>query len=236
MARLPRAEPQVEKLTWDEFIGGFRWSQGEHVSLIGPTGGGKTTLGLALLPMRSYTVIYATKPRDRTLEPMAKRGGGWTRIKEWNPPGGVKRIILWPPAGNMATLRKTQQTAFHQANASIYSAGGWCVFADDLWYLCKVLGLSSDFETLWANGRAIGISLMCAVQRPAFVPLMAYDQATHLFFWQMRDAPALKRIGEIGGAVDSDAVKRIVQSLPRHDCLYVNSRSGAMLVTRAPGR
>lgn len=100
----------VEQQPWDNFVAAFAWKQGEHVSLIGPTGHGKTTLAGYLLesppvgrfrphsrhpywkslkqpPLenveaaRPYTVIFANKRRDETAEKFLKRG--YIRMSEW---------------------------------------------------------------------------------------------------------------------------------------------------------
>lgn len=225
----------VPHVPWTSFLADhFVWRQGEHVSLIGPTGGGKTTLALGILHRRRNTVIFASKPRDRTLDGLTKgsRSERFTKVATW-PPGPLdRRVILWPKSRDLAGARRHQQRVFHSANQAIYGTGGWCVFADDTWYLCQVLKLAGDLEMFYANGRSIGISLVAGIQRPAHVPLMAYDQATHLFFWRDNDESNLRRIGGIGFA-DSARVRRIVARLPRHEALYVNTRTGAMVITKA---
>src|SRR5690349_6421632 len=71
-----KAEDAAPPVSWDDFYGyfGANWRQGEHVGLIGPTGSGKTTLAMWLLPLRKYVVVLGTKPRDKTLDELAARG------------------------------------------------------------------------------------------------------------------------------------------------------------------
>lgn len=227
--------PGVPEVPWASFLADhFIWRQGEHVSLIGPTGGGKTTLALGILHRRRYTVVLASKPRDRTLDALTRRGASprYRRIRSW-PPGPMdESVILWPESRDLAGARRRQQQAFHAAHQAIYQSGAWCIFADDMWFLCNVLKLGADLEMLYANGRSIGVSVVAGIQRPAHVPLMAYDQATHLFFWRDNDESNLRRIGGIGFA-DSRRVRQTVARLPRHVVLYVNSRTGEMVTTKA---
>src|SRR5215472_5611577 len=49
------------------------WTPGEHVTLIGPTGSGKTHMALALARICKYSLIIATKRRDPLLESLQKR-------------------------------------------------------------------------------------------------------------------------------------------------------------------
>src|SRR5215831_13430605 len=49
------------------------WKPGDHVTLIGPTGSGKTHMGLALAKICKYSLIIATKRRDPLLESLSKK-------------------------------------------------------------------------------------------------------------------------------------------------------------------
>ncbi len=53
---------QTDYLEWPDFIESFEWQQGEHVSFIGPTGHGKTTMAGHLL---QHPPVGALKPHSR---------------------------------------------------------------------------------------------------------------------------------------------------------------------------
>lgn len=206
----------------------LRWRQGEHVSLIGHTSCGKSTLGVELLPRRRHRVVLATKPRDPLITQLVKRDGYYL-TKKWPAPRGEEQVVLWPPISRLGDTA-TQAHEFSRAFAKIYRTGGWCVYADEVRYLTQTLGLKGACEQFWLQGRTLGISFMVATQEPTHIPLEAYTQATHLFIWRATDKRRVSRLGEIGG-VNTSVVQDVVQRLPLHDVLYVNTRDDFMCVT-----
>jgi hypothetical protein len=222
---------EVERLAWDEFLPSMRWRQGEHVSLIGPTGAGKTTLALQVLPKRKFVVVLGTKPKDPTLSQLRRQG--YEVMRSWPEHVSVDvtpKIILWPTFKKAGDARKQAQT-IGRSLQEIFAQGGWTVYADELRYIAKTLRLSPLLELIWQQGRSLGISLVGGTQRPAHVPLMLYDQATHLFFWRDNDDANLKRIGGIGH-LDSQLVRETVADLPLHETLYINTRTGRLVQTK----
>lgn len=233
---------KVYETSWDGFARYFSrvFKQGDHVSLIGSTGCGKTTLAFyGILPIRDHVVVLATKPKDKQLSGLLRNG--YTKIKEWPPPyGWLHRLLLWPNASRV-TDTTTQGYVFSNALSTIYETGAWCIYVDELHYMIDTLKMERLLSMIWQQGRSMDISLIASMQRPAKVPLLAYSQATHLFFWRCNDEADLKRIGGIGwqnSKVVRDIVARLYGppgSAPRNKCsqfLYVNARSGDLIVSR----
>ncbi len=229
---LQLAQAQAPRLPWDVFNDALDWRQGEHVGLIGPTGQGKTTLLVELLKRRTYVAVMGTKPRDKAMDELIQ--SGYARFATWEsiPANKIPKRVIWPDATSI-DAEEEQRSAFEHMFTSIYRETGWCTVVDEGWYMSVVLKLDKRMRTFWTQGRSLGISLVVATQRPAWVPTEMYDQSTHLFLWRNNDDRAIQRLAEIG-TVNRSVVRAIIPSLESFQCLYINTRSGAMFRTRAP--
>lgn len=223
-------DERIPSITWDEFYKSFAWRQGEHIGMIGPTGSGKTTLALSLLSKRKYITIFGTKPKDSTLDELKKHN--FKRVKTWDslPADRYPRRILWPDATSLYAA-VNQRNQFRKGFEQIYLQGGWCLYIDELWFMCKVLGLEFEVKTYLLQARSLGISLVAASQRPRFIPLEVYDQSTHLFFWRDNDESNLSRISGIAW-LSANLVRSAVAKLEPHQVLYINTRADSVRMVR----
>lgn len=222
----------------------FDWRQGQHVALIGPTESGKSTLQYGILPKRKYVVFFATKPRDKTLDAFADKGG-FVRIQDWPPtrgrvskkiitPDEMPRRLLWPDATEMSPATMDhQREVFLRAFHDIYGTGGWCVVWDEFWMMCSILGLEKEARIMLQQARSNDISFVIGAQRPSRIPLEVFDQTTHLFFWRDNDEANLKRMGGIGWK-SANEIRAFVANLEPFQVLYINTRRGWMYRTTAP--
>jgi len=232
-ALLARLSKDVPRVPWDIFIRDeLQWAMGEHFALIGPTGLGKTTMLLNLLPLHPFVAVFATKPRDDSMDRLLMEG--YIRLDRWRSLDATiyPHRVLWPDATSLDSEDK-QKEVFADAFARIYREGGWTVALDELWYIINVLGLSRAVRTFLLQARALGISLVCATQRPAYVPLEVYDQSTHLMFWRDNDETNLKRLSGLAGN-SASLIRSTVANLDKFQVMYLNTRTGRMLRTRCP--
>jgi len=234
---MPDTAATVQRVEWDAFVASLDWQQGEHVTLVGPTGLGKTHLALELLRYRedrdAHIAILANKPRDATMEKMQRRG--YKIVSEWGRvPPRARRVVLWPRFRGPGDI-PVQAATFREALGEIFSSQGWCVYVDEAPWFVDNLKLDDWLTVIWQQGRSLGLSLVTSMQRPRFVPLVAFSSATHLFLYRTSDAEDLKRLAGLGVA-DTTTIRTVVAGLDKFDVLYVNTRTGHLAVTRAPKR
>src|SRR5262245_13095495 len=160
------------------------WRPGEHVTLIGPTGAGKTELTIKLIELRRWVVFLATKRIDPTQARLKQLGFRTISDPVELNPEVAHRFTLkppWPRKASAAQIKDLHARVFREGLNRAFYQTGWTVVVDEGRYVARRLGLESELEMFWLQGRSQGNTLMLSTQRPRFIPLEAYDQASHLF-------------------------------------------------------
>jgi len=219
------------KWDWSKFAPYFKrvWRQGEHVSIIGSTGTGKSFLALRIVALRENYVLLLTKGNDKTLDKFLASND--VEITEtWPPSGFSDKVALWPRFRSVESFQQQHIVFKNAINGyrkgtrkidGIYSEGGWTVLIDEVMYFREELHLDTELRMLWTQGRSNDISLVAGTQRPRDVPQLMLNQWTHLFVFQTTDSYELRRLAEIGGNI-AELIKITVPSLGRHEFLYIN--------------
>lgn len=221
---------------WDEFLAEFeeQWpantrGQAEHVTLVGPTKQGKTTLALVLVKERArlrdaHVVILATKPKDPTLSAL-----GWPIIRDWPPSYGQKQVIFWPRfSRDVRRAAILQRHAFDPVLADIFHDGKRVVVVDEAFYMTDVLGLEATMKQFWSQGRSNDLIVVAGTQRPRNVPREMFSECSHFFAFRTADEDELRRVGEIGG-VDTKRLRDTMRALKPHEFVYCQTRTGLIL-------
>lgn len=218
------------------------YAPGEHVTILAPTGNGKTHLAFQLLGVTATpelpAVVFVMKPRDETVTKFAKKHKFRT-VRDW-PPSTLKTMIqkppgwvLWPVETNDPDIDDARhEVIFRKAIRDNYKRGNRIIFADETYSLENELGQKDDLRRVWTKGRSMRAGLWAASQRPVWISRWAL-QAHHLFLANDPDVAMQKRYGEIGGGIDPDAVRFTVSRLKRYEFVYINREERAMCIIGA---
>lgn len=220
----------------EEFLS-RRWTYhaGEHVTVLGPTGSGKTFLAYQLLAYTAHPKLPAhvmvMKPRDATVRAWS-RAVGFTTVRQWPPlpalmpwqwfrPAKPPGWVVWPkhtfePQRDDEHLHEV----FRALILDRYKRGNSILFADEAFGVAKELNLERELGTVWMRGRSMNTGMWAASQRPAHIPLHAYSQASHLFLANDPDERTRERYGEIGG-FDPKEIEYHTSRLGKHEFLYI---------------
>lgn len=230
---------KVNELDFDKWI--TRWpkvfKQSQHVTVIGPTGCGKTTLVTELVEPRKHVATLGIKFRDKTMEKLIT-DRGYRREKQWHPRFSNEkkgRIALWPSANDLDTLMDEHKKVFKPCINDVYKAGGWCLWLDEMRYMSEHLAMKKSLTLMYIAGRSNNISLVGNTQRPAWVPLEAYSQAGHLIMFRTGDERDLLRIGNLNGANPKDVANAVANLPDKHSFVHVDlSDPTVMNITKQP--
>jgi hypothetical protein len=244
-----RAAPDVEVTRYgrEEFLAEvWDYRAGEHVTILAPSGGGKTHLGYQLLgetaTVEVPAVVLVMKPRDETVVKFSRRNRFRT-VRRW-PPARVKTAfqgetrgwVVWPRhTFDPDTDDAVQKAIFNRVILSCYKRGDRIIFADETYSLENELpggGLTKPIRTVHTKGRSMRCGMWSASQRAAYINKWAY-QAHHLFLGHDPDDDAQQRLSEIGAAVDKRLVRHVVSNLRMHEFLYINRDQRTMCIVEA---
>jgi hypothetical protein len=214
---------------WKDFIRNFIWRQGQHITIVGLTDSGKSTLAKELLRKRDFVIMLATKRLDPLYREFEQEG--YVTVKSVDElvqknkelkEGEKGRFIFKPPIKDVSkTALLDQAEEFRKVLVFIYQTGNWTVFSDEVRYLTDNLKLRAEFEVLWLQGRTLGIAIVALTQRPVSVPLLAFDQAYYQFIFRINHEDDIDTVARYSGSFKGD-VRFTLPRLAKHDFLFID--------------
>jgi len=242
---------RIEEVGVEEFEEtGFVYKPGQHVTIVGPTDWGKTTLAYKLMEKRATpnfpAVSLVMKPEDDTVD-LWIPGMGHRIVREWPPPPMREMVnskppgyALWPKHTFDAEIDdpklywefKRCMVQFFGKRIGQRKISGGILFSDEVAGLARLYNLARQLDAIWERGRTQKIGLWGASQRPYNVPQNAYGMSSHLFLGNDPDKRSRQRYGEIGG-VDAKLVENATLELPDHCWLYLRRKPRALCIVTA---
>jgi hypothetical protein len=226
------------------------YQPGEHVTLVAPTGYGKTWWTNELLRETASrdlpAVVLATKPRDTTVDRLLRQTS-YRRVRAYPLPAALRAAdprdgyVVWPKfSGDPAKDEPAHRDVFRRALLADYAANARSRRArrrvilnvDEIYGVAVELRLRRELSTIWTKGRSVGVGLWGGTQRPFEIPQHAYSQPQHLFLGFTPDRRDRLRFREIGG-VDPDVVMAVTSSLAWRQWLYIHREQRAMCIVDA---
>lgn len=206
-------EPTSLALPWP-------WQPGEHMTVIGETNSGKSTLvGEGLLPTRKFLIVMRTKmdpnrrPVKYPVETVIKRHGLISSLR-------FNRFELRPKF-------EEQAREIFSAYRLIYKHGGWTVYNDEEWYLEEELGLTRQINLLLTQGSGKGITVVASAQRPSRISRFVISQSTHVL-----SAGVEGRDVKILADATSPRMGPVVTSLDRHQFAWFNRNNREIITVK----
>lgn len=241
----------VPRVPWETLRASLAssWQPGEHVTVIGPTGSGKTHLALSLAEMRPYIFVLATKRQDPLVDELQGRGYHVTSdLSEvlWTQGNGRShpvspRIVFWPRPPESLDLRERQAlqaSAHRKAMDWADKTGQWVVLLDESMWLADNLRLEREMNSLWFQGRTQGLSVLALAQRPSRIPRLAFSQATYLFIGKFGDRRDIETLRDVSSTIPRETIESAIRSLDfdAHEFLFMDCKSNHLAVVVAPPR
>ena len=250
--RAPRSGRGPRRLSRAQAVGELaeRWRDGDHVTAIGPTGRGKSTLIGQLVPACRFdrVVILTPKGPDRAYRQLRVVTRRWPPRRPWRDQlaaisGGedrharrpqVWRIELpWVPglpdlADHVAVYREVLRSALRRPQEP---ADTLAIVLDDSRVISDTayMGLGPLVVGNMMLARSKRVSVVNNYQAPRWVPREGLDQGTQIIMWKNRDRDVMRRLAEVGD-LDLDQIRAGLDGLEYHQALWIDGRTDDLFV------
>ena len=212
----------LKRTPWAQFDEFWRavHKPGQHVTIIAPTGVGKTYLARHLLRADDHVIAVGSKVRDTSLDKFTKVNG-YKRIKTFDAieehlrlyrGASQNRLLLWPDLVKacrdvpedeiIAKIKSIITPEINKLLGYVALKGLWTLYIDETQYMSTRragFGLEDSIGHLHTQARSNFSSIYTAFQRPAWVPHAIYSSASWAFLGKTSDNYDLKALKGFNG-------------------------------------
>lgn len=220
---------------WDQFARWFRsaWTPGQHITMVAPTGEGKTTLGYGLMAMRRYVVALDIKGGDETLAAF-----GYRRIPVW--PGKRKfirmvrederqhrpsRYVVGLPVIDSREAKVKQHRSIAACLNDLYELGRVTLYNDELQVTCdqRMMNLSGAYANILVAARSRRLSAVQSAQGDSWIIGEAKTQPSWLAIGHTMNRTMQTDLAKLTGR-SVPSIRGLINALPRH-CWAIAGRN-----------
>lgn len=219
----------------DSFLENWEWipgDTGEHVTLVGTTGEGKTSLvkditvgRLKQFPKARF-IWLVNKDKDLSLTELINTGKVAV-IQKWDDLTYAERtkrwIILWPEYHNASDSRLINKPIFQEALDKIMREGDWHVYIDEANYLIEQMHLRETLDEYWHAARSSGIPVIAGAQRPVWTGKGMTTQNSWIISFAVPNISDRKATAEAAG---NYAVGQALGQIKRKSHDFIIGQSG----------
>lgn len=221
------------------------YGNGQHVTLLGPTQRGKTTLAFQMAkevisPERKCTILAGKPPqRDHVMNTVAANLN-LRVVEEWppfkNPKDRKRNGFVCRPVQTLRDLDADTENIrvnFRAAMLDAYSSHNPNILiADEASYIYNDLGLKKEYEAILVRG-APDCAEWSLIQRGRFMSYHAYSAPEHILIFKDPDETNVKRYSEMIGGVNPRFIADIVNSLKTYRVRTGGTISEALYIRRS---
>lgn len=239
MARYSREVTlDVQVLRWPQFQAMFldAHQQGEHIAIVGPTGSGKTLVGLELCKLigsrhaanggPSPVAVLQTKPRDDTMRLILPKDE-WPEIKRWPPKYGEEHCVVWVRGRTIPEAKARQVAVFGPLLDVIYKEGSQTVYLPEAAHFERKrptgLGMEDRMVELWTTARSLKLTVISDTQRPRWVSVSMWTEPSWVIVFQPDYDEDLRHVAKLSGV---PGVYEAARQLGQHEFLCVRRQRG----------
>lgn len=161
-----------------------------RVALVGATGTGKTFLARYMLQNVTRLLV---------LDPKSTLRGRWG-LDEWTNKSR-RALYKGEPLRARVSAEPGESGLYESVLFDAYHAGNVLIYIDEVYGIAPVGTRPGEYLTaVYTRGRELGVGVVAATQRPAWVPLFIFSEADSYILFRLKLEADKRRMAEFMGA------------------------------------